>query len=340
MDNFESIRRLVAEANAMSRIATDLAASAGVAQVLAAVQAAAPPKLPDFGPLIEERLDHASRLAEIAQSLYEPVDRLRPLVEAAYRSVDVEAVMASAQAAARLQADLGAQYVEIWERWRKRMEELTPDKRRVVRYLGQRAWYQSFAMPWWDEELRQLVDADDAVGVDAHMASLVESSLDEIVADAGDKFPNRVAVIEQAKAAFDRGDYELAILGTLSQADGITFEILGVSAFGKRDGRPATAPHAESRRAARHASDLEWSLIDLDPLIYGSTLMMNTADRDAARAADPNFGPLNRHGVLHGLDVGYGSRENALRAFAALGYFLSLRDLLDLQPATSRISNP
>ena len=59
----------------------------------------------------------------------------------------------------------------------------------------------------------ELVDANDHAGVDAHMADLVESSLDEILADVGDKFPDRLRVTEQAKAAFDRGDYELTILG-------------------------------------------------------------------------------------------------------------------------------
>ena len=193
-------------------------------------------------------------------------------------------------------------------------------------------------MPWWDEELLRLVDADDPAGVDAHMADLVQASLDEIVADIAKKFPDRSKIVEQVVRAFEQGDFELAVLGALSQADGITYEILGVSAFGKRDGRPATSPHAEALRAAAGSGNLDWELIDLDPLIDGSSLLISTAARDQGRALDPHFGPLNRHGALHGLDHGYGSRENALRAFSALGYFLGLRELLNLQPASPTAS--
>jgi hypothetical protein len=122
------------------------------------------------------------------------------------------------------------------------------------------------------------------------------------------------------------------VLAALSLADGVTHEVLGVSAFGKKkDGKPKTASFADERVSkAGSGATVDWLLIDLDPLRYGSTLLMSTPERNARRATDPTFGPLNRHGVLHGLDVGFGTRENSLRAFAALGYFVGLRELLDI----------
>jgi hypothetical protein len=39
-----------------------------------------------------------------------------------------------------------------------------------------------------------------------------------------------------------------------------------------------------------------------------------------ARAADPHHGGLNRHGVLHGLDLEYATEANSLRAILLLQY--------------------
>jgi hypothetical protein len=218
----------------------------------------------------------------------------------------------------------------MWSRWEARMRELAPEKRRVVTYLAERGWHQNFAMPWWDDELLRLVDAGDAAGVDAYIADMVEESLDELVANVQAEFPARTATVTQARQAHADGLFDLSVLAALSLADGITYEVLGVSAFGKKDGKPKTAPFADDRISkAGSGAAVDWLLIDLAPLQHGSTLLISTPERDARRTADPSFGPLNRHGVLHGLDTGFGTRENSLRAFAALGYFVGLRELLD-----------
>lgn len=326
------------EAGRTAALAESLRASSAVARVIEQASAFQMPVLPTFDISVSDMLGAAvgRALDEQAASTKRTLDAFGPLLDQAQLGVDLENVLRPLQGAmdaiAAINLDQFTAPLEaIWSRWDERLRELAPEKRRVVAYLAERGWHQNLAMPWWDEELLRLVDARDADGVDAYIADRVEESLDELVANVQLEFPARGTTVIQARRAHDDGLFDLSVLAALSLADGVTHEVLGVSAFGKEQGKPRTAPFAEDRinRAGAGAA-IDWLLIDLVPLQVGTTLLISTPERDARRAVDPAFGPLNRHGVLHGLDVGFGTRENSLRAFAALGYFVGLRELLEL----------
>lgn len=326
------------EAGRTAALAESLAASSAVARVIEQASAFQAPALPTFDISVSDMLGAAVArvLDEQAASTTRMLDALSPVIDQARLGVDFENVRGPLQGAmdtiAAINLDQFTAPLEaLWSRWDERLRELAPEKRRVVAYLAERGWHQNLAMPWWDEELLRLVDAGDAAGVDAYIAEMVEESLDELVANVEAEFPARGTTLTQARRAHDDGLFDLSVLAALSLADGVTHEVLGVSAFGKEQGKPRTAPFAEDRiNKAGPGAAVDWLLIDLVPLQIGTTLLISTPERDARRAADPAFGPLNRHGVLHGLDVGFGTRENSLRAFAALGYFVGLRALLEL----------
>jgi hypothetical protein len=332
------------QATRTAGFAQSLAASSAVARIIEQASAFQVPAAPAFevsapdllGGTIAQILDqHAASTARL-------LDAVGPVVNQAPLGLDFENVIGPLRATLDTIATINldrfkAPLEALWARWDQRLVELAPEKRRVVAYLAERGWHQNFAMPWWDEELLRLVDAGDATGVDAYIADMVEESLDELVANVAAEFPARTVTVTQARRAHADGLFDLSVLAALSLADGVTQEVLGVPAFGKDHGKPRTAPFAEDRIARAGAGTgaaVDWLLIDLIPLQAGSTLLISTTDRDARRTADPAFGPLNRHGVLHGLDVGFGTRENSLRAFAALGYFVGLRELLDLPSNT------
>jgi hypothetical protein len=326
------------EAGRTAAFAQSLAASSAVARVIEQASAFQVPALPTFDIPDSDLLGAAVArvLDEQAASTTRLLDALSPVIEQARLGVNLEGVIGPLQRAidsiAALNLDqLTAPLEAMWARWDERLRELAPEKRRVVAYLAERGWHQNLAMPWWDEELLRLVDAGDDAGVDAYVADMVEESLDDLVANVQAEFPARASTVTQARKAHADGLFDLSVLAALSLADGVTQEVLGVPAFGKDHGKPRTAPFAEERISkAGSGASVDWLLIDLLPLQEGSTLLISTPERDARRAADPSFGPLNRHGVLHGLDVNFGTRENSLRAFAALGYFVGLRELLDL----------
>lgn len=340
------LQAMVDAANQASRTAAfaqSLAASNAVSRIIEQASALQVPTLPRFEYSVPDLLGGtvAQILEEHAASTARLLDAVGPVIDQARLGLDFENVIGPLQATldtiGAINLDQFTAPLEaFWARWEDRLRELAPEKRRVVAYLAERGWHQNFTMPWWDEELLRLVDARDAAGVDAYIADMVEESLDELVANVTAEFPARTGTVSQARRAHADGLFDLSVLAALSLADGVTQEVLGVPAFGKeRSGRPRTASFADERiRRAGAGAIVDWLLIDLGPLQVGSTLLISTTDRDARRALDPTFGPLNRHGVLHGLDVGFGTRENSLRAFAALGYFVGLRELLDL-PSSS-----
>lgn len=69
-------------------------------------------------------------------------------------------------------------------------------------------------------------------------------------------------------------------------------------------------------------SDLVTAL--MEPLLSGSSLTEATWLR--AVGAQPT--PLNRHGVVHGIDQDYGTESNSLRATMLIGYLVMVSHLL------------
>ena len=125
-----------------------------------------------------------------------------------------------------------------------------------------------------------------------------------------DQFPKRKAFLEEAFRLHDEGRYVSAIPLFLIQSDGIGQGIFGASPISK---------------AKKNCADLEkwinervlggWALDGFWRYIL-QTLPIN-ADTDKL---DAYTDPLNRHGVLHGLDLTYPSRRNSLKAIAWLQY--------------------
>jgi hypothetical protein len=66
----------------------------------------------------------------------------------------------------------------------------------------------------------------------------------------------------------------------------------------------------------------------LEPLFYKTSLAVRTDKRDERQRSEPWFGPLNRHGVLHGLDTDYATEENSLRTVILLQYLLDVDRIL------------
>jgi hypothetical protein len=226
---------------------------------------------------------------------------------------------------------------EMQADWRRRLNQLAPEKRKVMAYLARRGWYLPPETPLWDSELAGLVDADDVAEVDKHMAEQIDALLDTIVAAASECAPRRAHLIQDAAWAYREGRYSLSIPLVLAQTGAICLEVVGVEAWAKE--RETKKPRT-AKKVQQYVEQLDefgpdaFFLPDLLPVLEGTSMLENTSDRDAKRVLDPTYGPLNRHGVLHGVDTDFGTRENALRAFAALGYYAGLPDLLG--PVASR----
>ncbi len=132
-----------------------------------------------------------------------------------------------------------------------------------------------------------------------------------------------------AFAAHRQGKYTLSIPALLSQLDGIGCEVMGM-------GRNF---FVENRRAGALAGILERFQLPGDGQQYPvggiHDRMLAAIQRTWGLTLDTNrrrsgtgYCPLNRHGVMHGLDTDYATEFNSLRCILLIGYMLEVRQVL------------
>jgi hypothetical protein len=120
---------------------------------------------------------------------------------------------------------------------------------------------------------------------------------------------DRAHILSSAFAAFEQGEYNLAVPVLLIQADGICAELIDIQLFSRRGNRPATATYV----ATVAADSLRAAL--LAPLATALPISASAVERETF-----SLSGLNRHTILHGESVNYGTRQNALKAISLLSY--------------------
>ena len=123
-------------------------------------------------------------------------------------------------------------------------------------------------------------------------------------------FPKRKTFLEEAFKLHDEGRYVSTIPLFLIQSDGIGQSIFGASPISKgKKSRADLEKWINQRVLGGWALDGFWRCI--------LQILPINADTDKV---DIYNDPLNRHGVLHGLDPSYPSRSNSFKAIAWLQY--------------------
>ena len=193
----------------------------------------------------------------------------------------------------------------------RRCEELRRQHDECLRELSASGWFLDPATPV--KQLRFLRDSLEARGsfeMSAIRLYYLER-IDSIQRELLQAYPSRQCVLHDAFEAHRAKRYTLAILGFLAQADGIWQDRLGSSFF----------------LAKERATTLQKCLNDIQ-LGYVVTLLNVLEQKNAlwATAAErsSSFSALNRHQVLHGESVCYGTEENSLKAISLLDCFRAL----------------
>ncbi|MGY6517208.1 MAG: hypothetical protein ACXIUZ_00635 [Lysobacteraceae bacterium] len=189
----------------------------------------------------------------------------------------------------------------------EKMQQQFPDPFLV---LGREGWYPDPESTYSD--LCWVSDAMEAGRREAAVEWLMayyRSHLDAIEGRLTQGYPHRSAPLAQSFAAHRREDYFLSVPAFLIQTDGICQELTnGLQAFSQSPKR-GIGPHFSKLADSGHDS------LTMKPLLDG-TLPLTRSDRDRG----PDFVGLNRHAVLHGTDLNYGTEENSLKALSVLNF--------------------
>jgi len=177
--------------------------------------------------------------------------------------------------------------------------------------LGNHGWFFDLEMPLpflW--ELENALNEGDINEAEAALIDYFRENLETIENRFATKFPHRAKIINSAFSAHKRGEYELSIPIFLAQTDGICYEVVNQHLFMRVRGekKPSTAIYVDSIASDtfRHAL--------LSPLSQPLPISASKNERDET------FNELNRHQVMHGESLDYGTEVNGLKSISLLNY--------------------
>lgn len=206
----------------------------------------------------------------------------------------------------------------------KKIAQLYEDT--IRKYLAERGWYVAGSLygnqyPMLEKAIKENRNSE----VDEFLQSHVRSNINEIQRVVCEKWPNHAPIINDAFEAHTKTTYTLSVPVLLAQADGICYEILEAFLFTNHAG------NVNEKINNLVQSDIPYTPLArsfLGLLIEVSGLRMDTKQRDEFEGAGVSISPLNRHGVLHGIDCDYCSESNSLRSIALLSFLSEVDNIV------------
>jgi hypothetical protein len=177
-----------------------------------------------------------------------------------------------------------------------------------LRQLLHQGWYLSV---YFNEATMNSLANDITIGNIASADQYIMDTFDEYSAIELEKltkrFPSRTKAIVAAFDAHRKGEYFLSIPVFFAQTEGICKEIIGSRFFTVKKGMPTTTSWASA-----HQERDDYVSLLLSPLIeVGEARRIQEMGKPSG---------ANRHDVLHGDSLDYGTKVNSSKAFSLLTY--------------------
>lgn len=172
-------------------------------------------------------------------------------------------------------------------------------------------WYPDLEMPF--ATLSDVVDVfkTDPVSAEKGYAAFLATELSTVQERLMLSCPSRRQLYEDGFDAHQQGLYFSSIPVFLAQAEGLVWERLGAVLYSRKKFRERMAELKNETWSLSQA--LMWPLLE-------PTDINKTAGERTKR-----FSGLNRHRVLHGEDITYGTKRNSLKA---ISHLLFVSDIL------------
>ena len=190
----------------------------------------------------------------------------------------------------------------------------SPIRQKDLRMMAQHGWYLDPEMPvTTPSSIVQALQEESAKDVEAALVCHFQERVNEIEIDVASSFPQRKHILLDAFEAHRDGKYNLSVPTLLAQADGMCNETWAFCVFMGKDRARESADLVRNSN-----SDMRKQLVGLlgDPI----PLWQSVKRRGAG------FSGLNRHQVLHGESVSYGTKTNSLKAISFLRYLCFILD--------------
>ncbi|NYE29203.1 hypothetical protein HDE78_002161 [Rhodanobacter sp. K2T2] len=194
----------------------------------------------------------------------------------------------------------------MFEGW----DKLPQRTRDSILAMANAGWYLDLEMGMSDiARFKRVVDDEGAATAEAFMATHFEERLSGIRDSLNEKFPHRKPFFDSAFGAVERGEHLLAIPVLLMQTDGISKDVANEYFFvraRKGQARPGVADFLLKQAESDLAEAFLCMFEELRPIGLSE------------KEREPGFSGLNRHMVMHGEDLAYGTKVNSLKAVSLL----------------------
>jgi len=208
----------------------------------------------------------------------------------------------------------------------KALQEWPQNQREATIKLANHGWYIDPGMPITaSTKLARALDDANGETVSEELSKYFREKTDEIEKRLILRYPHRNHIIHDAFDAHRNGLFNLSIPVILTQADGIWWDAYSSSLFqkGKRT--------SKVKERFREDRNLIFSAF-FGVLEENVPLWMSEPDRNR-EFSKLRPSQLNRHLVLHGETIEYGTEENSLKAISFLGWLCWMLNWNDKQDA-------
>ncbi len=180
-----------------------------------------------------------------------------------------------------------------------------------IKVMAEHGWYFDMELPISSPlEISKILNSKNKEEVNTALIAYFRENQERILTNTLQVFPNRKAIISKAFQAHNNEDYELSIPVLLTQIDGICVEVFSGEIFMNRNKKPKTAGFVESLNTINTwRSAIFHVLLEPSPISWSEPIRREN-----------EFYGLNRHMVLHGESLDYGTEENSLKVISLLNY--------------------
>ena len=223
----------------------------------------------------------------------------------------------------------------LMDEFTKAIKNLPKDIMKVQSYLTDQGWYISPELTI--DILRKLADMIDNQKhkkIESFILEFAKSRVSKTEQRIKNHWPMREKILDDAFNAHEQGIYTLSIPVMLAQADGICFKILKVFLFSIKKEKPRTGRALDQFLKNVKVSNNEFQISSgynpfLKYLRSVSSVMEYINFEDKKNQNNQNYRTLNRHSILHGIDINYYTEANSLRAILILDYLVWLKEILE-----------
>ncbi|WP_131783791.1 hypothetical protein [Legionella gresilensis] len=201
----------------------------------------------------------------------------------------------------------------------------------LIPFFNKRGWYISGEL--YNEQIVSLAKAIKDIGKngDEQQEYKIEEALMEFVkhqlmkkeSEIYTTWPHRAEILKTTISAHKESNYILCIPVLLAQSDGICHDMFGLHIFTQKRGKSLSERIGEIKNSKINTSLMK---AFLELLSNPSSITANTKTREERQRADKLYGPINRHGILHGIDLNYNSEANSLRCISLLFFLKFLQN--------------